>query len=82
MDANTQLAIASIAGAASAVGVAWIAFKQASLSKAVEEVRHNTNSLTSQLVAKTEITSHAEGKAEGVAEERATEAVDNTAPPR
>jgi hypothetical protein len=71
MDASIITLISLCVTSATAIGLAWIAYKQAHLSKAVEEVRHNTNSLTSQLVAQTEITSKAEGNAAGRAEQKA-----------
>lgn len=58
-----------------ALGLAWIAYRTAKLSKAVEEVRHNTNSLTEALVAKTATVSRAEGKLEGQHEAAAAGAV-------
>lgn len=75
MDAATGVAISSVSSTIGVVLVAWLTFKTAKLSKAVEEVRHNTNSLTSALVAKTEIVSHAEGKLEGQHEAAAAGAV-------
>lgn len=65
MDVTTGTMISSVASTLGVVIVAWLAFRTAKLSKAVEEVRHNTNSLTEKLIAKTEIISEAKGNAEG-----------------
>lgn len=64
MDVSLGTTISSVSATVGVVLVAWLAYKIAKLAKAVEEVRHNTNSLTQQLVAKTEKSSHAEGRLE------------------
>lgn len=75
MDISLGTTISSVASTAGVVLVAWLAFKTAKLSKAVEEVRHNTNSLTEALVAKTASASKAEGKLEAQHEAAAVGAV-------
>lgn len=75
MDAATGVMISSVASTMGVVIVAYLTFRTAKLSKAVEEVRHNTNSLTAALVATTATASHAEGKLEGQHEAAAVGAV-------
>lgn len=65
MDAATSATISSVASTVGLVLVAWLSFKTAKLGKAVEEVRHNTNSLKDALVASTAKASHSEGVADG-----------------
>ena len=59
-------------GSATAVLLAYFAYKQASLSKNVKELAQNTNHLKDELVAEVRVASVAKGKLQG-RDELATE---------
>lgn len=85
MDAAVIGLISLCVTSVTALGLAFIAYKTTALNRIeskVDAVKEQTDGITSALVQSTAKASHAEGKAEGVAEERAIEAVPSTAPPR
>lgn len=65
MDAATGVAISSVASTVGVVLVAWLAFKTAKLSKAVEKIHVATNSMKDALVKTTAESSEAKGNLEG-----------------
>lgn len=79
MSSETQTAVLQVVSlivtTGGAVLLAWIALKQATLSRVVKELEKNTNSLTEALVKSTAESSLAKGKQEGIAEQKAVESV-------
>jgi len=55
--------------------IAYIAFKQASLTKVIEKLEINTNSMKDQLVAVTRVAGLAEGNLQGRVEQTAEQSV-------
>lgn len=67
MDASIISLISLCVTSLTAVVLAWIAYKQASLSRNLQTLKEQTNHIKDALVASTAKASHAEGVAEGKA---------------
>jgi membrane protein implicated in regulation of membrane protease activity len=77
MDSSTAQAVQTVATVTGSVLLAWIAYKQARLSRTMETLEKQTNSIKDALVASTAKASRSEGVADGRAQVKA----ENQLPP-
>lgn len=70
--------IVQVAGILSTVLLAWIAYKQAALSKTMNVVKEQTDGINKALVATTAVASKAEGKLEAQQEQKAEDKKNGT----
>lgn len=76
MDSGTASLISLCVTSATALGLAWIAYKQAQIGKNMQTLKEQTNHIKDALVAATAEASKAAGKLEGRQELKAEQAAE------